>query len=115
MVIPITTNIRDYFRYYLTILNPLLKLKQREIDILSYLLLVHFANHKNPNIDNQLLTPEIKKTIRKEIKMSEASFNNHISALRKKNMLTETSLNPTLLKSYPTGTKSTLTFNFTIE
>ena len=100
MTIPIETNISDYFKLYLTILNPLLKLKTREIEILSGLLLIHYANRKDPKINEKVLSTDVKKAIRLSIKMTEASFNNHLSALRKKKMITDQGINPLLTRDY---------------
>jgi hypothetical protein len=37
--------------------------------------------------------------VRKSIGMSEASFNNHITMLRKKNMIVDKKINPTILSA----------------
>jgi len=97
MVIPLKANIAQSFKAYLHILNPVLKLKDKEIEVLSSFLSIWYINRDKENLDKLLFSTPVRKMIRKSIKMSEASFNNHITMLRKKKMIVDKKINPTIL------------------
>ena len=99
MTIPIKGDISNSLKAYLQILNPVLKLKDKEIEVLSNFLSIWYKNKKNPNIDKLLFSTPVRKMVRKAIGMSEASFNNHITMLRKKKMIVGKNLNPTILNA----------------
>jgi len=82
---------------YLQILNPVLKLKDKEIEVLSSFLSIWQSNKENENLDKMLFSTPVRKMVRKQIGMSEASFNNHITMLRKKQMIVDKKINPTIL------------------
>jgi len=103
MIIPIKADIAQSFKAYLQILNPVLKLKDKEIEVLSNFLSIWYKNKSNKDIDKLLLSTPVRKMVRKSINMSEASFNNHITMLRKKKMIVGKKLNPNIL----TGIKDT--------
>ena len=44
-----------------------------------------------------LFSTPVRKLVRNQIDMSEASFNNHITMLRKKKMIIDKKLNPSIL------------------
>ena len=83
---------------YLHILNPVLKLKDKEIEVLSSFLAIWQSNRKKANLDKMLFSTPVRKLVRKQIGMSEASFNNHITMLRKKGMIIKKNINPSILK-----------------
>ena len=97
MIIPLKANIAQSFKAYLQILNPILKLKDKEIEVLSSFLSIWYKNKNNKNIDKLLFSTPVRKMVRKSIDMSEASFNNHITMLRKKKMIINKRLNPNIL------------------
>ena len=102
MIIPIKSNISQSLKAYLQILNPVLKLKDKEIEVLSSFLSIWYKNKDRQDIDKLLLSTPVRKMVRKSIGMSEASFNNHITMLRKKKMIVGTNkqtrtTQPTLL------------------
>tara|TARA_R110000824_G_scaffold361127_2_gene548889 strand:- start:1976 stop:2323 length:348 start_codon:yes stop_codon:yes gene_type:complete len=97
MIIPLKANIAQSFKAYLQILNPILKLKDKEIEVLSSFLSIWYKNKNNKNIDKLLFSTPVRKMVRKSIDMSEASFNNHITMLRKKKMIVNKRLNPNIL------------------
>ena len=99
MIIPIKTDIAQSFKAYLQILNPVLKLKDKEIEVLSSFVSIWYKNKNNPNIEKLLFSTHIRKIIRKSINMSEASFNNHITMLRKKSMIIDKKINPSILNN----------------
>ena len=97
MVIPLKANIAQSFKAYLQILNPILKLKDKEIEVLSSFLSIWYINRDKENLDKLLFSTPVRKMIRRSIKMSEASFNNHITMLRKKKMIIDKKLNSNIL------------------
>lgn len=97
MIIPLKANIAQSFKAYIQILNPILKLKDKEIEVLSSFLSVWYKNKSNENIDKLLFSTPVRKMVRNSIDMSEASFNNHITMLRKKKMIIDKKLNPSIL------------------
>ena len=99
MIIPLKANIPKSLKAYLQILNPVLKLKDKEIEVLSSFLSVWYKNKSNPNIEKLLFSTRIRKVIRESINMSEASFNNHITMLRKKSMIIDKKINPIILSN----------------
>tara|TARA_R110002012_G_scaffold171342_2_gene336108 strand:- start:1027 stop:1374 length:348 start_codon:yes stop_codon:yes gene_type:complete len=99
MVIPLKANISQSFKAYLQVLNPVLKLKDKEIEVLSNFLSIWYKNKSKKDIDKLLFSTPVRKMVRKAIGMSEASFNNHITMLRKKKMIIEKRINPSILNS----------------
>tara|TARA_R110001592_G_scaffold129906_6_gene342710 strand:+ start:775 stop:1122 length:348 start_codon:yes stop_codon:yes gene_type:complete len=99
MIIPIKADIAQSFKAYLQILNPVLKLKDKEIEVLSNFLSIWYKNKSNKDIDKLLFSTPVRKMVRKAIGMSEASFNNHITMLRKKQMIIEKKLNPNIVNN----------------
>lgn len=97
MIIPLKANIPQSFKAYLQVLNPVLKLKDKEIEVLSNFLSIWYKNKDKETIDKLLFSTPVRKMVRKSIGMSEASFNNHITMLRKKEMIIGKKLNPNIL------------------
>jgi hypothetical protein len=98
MLIPINADIPQCLKAYLQVLNPVLQLKDKEVEVLSSFLSIWVVN-KDKEIDDKLFSTPIRKMVRKSIGMSEASFNNHITMLRKKNMIVDKKINPTILSA----------------
>ena len=99
MTIPINGNITESLKAYLQILNPVLKLKDKEIEVLSSFLSIWYKNKNNDNIEKLLFSTPIRKMVRNSIGMSEASFNNHITMLRKKKIIVDKKINNSILKN----------------
>ena len=97
MNIPIKSDIPQSMKAYLQVLNPILKLKDKEIEVLASFLSIWQSNRDNANLDKMLFSTPVRKLVRKQIDMSEASFNNHITMLRKKQMIVDKKINPTIL------------------
>ena len=97
MNIPIKSDIPQSMKAYLQVLNPILKLKDKEIEVLSSFLSIWQSNRDNANIDKMLFSTPVRKMVRKQIGMSEASFNNHITMLRKKSMIVDKKINSNIL------------------
>ena len=51
MIIPINSDIPQSMKAYLQVLNPVLKLKDKEIEVLSSFLSIWHSNRSNPNLD----------------------------------------------------------------
>ncbi len=98
MIIPIKSDIPQSLKAYLQILNPVLKLKDKEIEVLSNFLSIWHKNKDNKNLDKLLFSTPVRKMVRKSIGMSEASFNNHITMLRKKRMIVDKKINSLILE-----------------
>ena len=103
MIIPINSDIPKSMKAYLQVLNPILKLKDKEIEVLSSFLSVWQSNRNNQEINKKLFSTPVRKLVRKQIGMSEASFNNHITMLRKKQMIVEKKINPNILSAIKKG------------
>lgn len=96
MIIPVEVESKDYFKTYITCLNPILKLRPREIEVLtvlikSYFQLEEFANQghfKHTEIYNRMHGDVGRKILSDSIKMSTASFTNHIVKLKQKKVIT---------------------------
>tara|TARA_R100000781_G_C3975439_1_gene91666 strand:- start:72 stop:419 length:348 start_codon:yes stop_codon:yes gene_type:complete len=99
MIIPIKADIPKSFTAYLQILNPVLKLKDKEIEVLSNFLSIWYKNKNNDNIEKLLFSTPVRKMVRQSIGMSEASFNNHITMLRKKKMIVDKKINSSILQN----------------
>ena len=98
MIIPIKSDISQSLKAYLQILNPILKLKDKEIEVLSNFLSIWHKNKNNKDLDKLLFSTPVRKMVRKAIGMSEASFNNHITMLRKKKMIVDKKINSSILE-----------------
>ena len=96
MIIPIETDLRGFLRSYLTILNPILKLKDMEITVLSSFLMVWHPNREVEGIEEILFSTKVRKAVRESVGISEASFNNHIT---KKKIIQGKVINPSILKN----------------
>jgi DNA-binding MarR family transcriptional regulator len=89
-IIPLPpTSGSTFFRQYLELLNPLLKLRGKELDVLAELL---YYNHKLIDIPLEhrwklIFDYDTKMEIRSKLKLSDASMNNNLSALRKKGVI----------------------------
>lgn len=104
IIIPIKTNKEKFASDLLSILHPVLKLKRREKELLSTLMLLH---HNNKNIESNKLNKLLFSTqIRKRVRgfldppMSEASYNNHLSQLKEKRIIANNIISPSLMNLY---------------
>lgn len=117
MTIPIKTTEAGYFKLYLQILNPILKLVDKEIEVLSVFLDVYQKNISNPKINQYLFSTQTLKSIREHLKMDVHSFNNYKYSLRKKKMFINNTINPVILKGItPNGINNQeITYKFIIN
>lgn len=122
MIIPVSPIKQDIYKAYIMCLNPLLKLKTREIEVLDILTKTYFhlntASKKGEVPKNEIYTRMHggagRKIMRDVIKMSEASFNNHISHLKKKNVITDKGELPKFITDLETQ-KEPLKIQYIIE
>lgn len=87
----------SFFKDYVRILNPLLKLRKREAEVLEAHLRVYYINHRLPDINRLLFSLKTQRTIRKELNMSSSSFNNHKVQLRRKSAFIRHTINPLII------------------
>lgn len=113
MTLPLNIKAEDFFSYYIQILNPLLKLRKREADMLEAFLRVHYANRHLTNVNQLLFSFHSLRSIRESLDMSVASFNNHKLQLRKKQIFIGNSINP-LITKYPSKGKLDIVFSINI-
>jgi len=91
--IPIKTNKNKFYRQFLELfrsLPPFNELRSREIDVLSEIMV---QNNKYSNIQSStrslvIFSTEVRKEMRDNIGVSEEIFNNNLSGLRKRKLLT---------------------------
>ena len=120
MNIPISTTIDKFFIITTKILNPVLKLSNMELNVLSCLLLLAYANRdkKKELLESELLSYKSRVAVRSKLDISEASLNNNISTLKKKGLLIKTNYGFKLSKNietmFPIGNKLNINFNITL-
>ena len=88
-VVPVTTNKERFFRQYVELLNPILNLRGKELDVLAKLL---YCNNEKQYIKAQdrwinIFSYENKVDMRSDLGLSDASFANNLSSLRKKGVI----------------------------
>lgn len=116
----ISTSKKEIFRYWLEFLKPYHKLRQKEIEVLSLMLYYRYELSRevaNPKLVNKLLfSTDTRNQIREDLdNMGQKVFNNLLSSLRKKKVLSEGNvINPVLIPSM-TEDGFQLIFNFEID
>ncbi len=90
-------NLENFFRMWLVILQPFLKLRNKELELLSKLLyhryLISLEVKNKEMLDELLFSNKVKKQIMKEIDLPEHGYNNLLSSLRKKQIINDKSIN----------------------
>ncbi|MAH44671.1 hypothetical protein CMI37_02530 [Candidatus Pacearchaeota archaeon] len=115
--VPIKTTKGKFFRQYLELLNPLLRLRGKELDVLAEIL---YYNHKLEKIPEKhrwklIFDYDTKTEICQKLQLSDASLNNNLSALRKKGIIKKNKVTNGFL-IYPNNyCKLTFSFNITTE
>jgi len=97
MIIPIPANPRNFFRMSLELIKPippLNKLRPKELDVLSEFL---YYNYKYKDLDPSvrwkvIFDYDTKMEMKEYLSMDEQSFNNHLTTLRKNNILSKRSI-----------------------
>lgn len=91
--ITIKVNDRSFYRSFLEVLKsraPIDKLRPKELDVLAELMYRHAKLHEM-NVDEKydiLFSTRMRKDMRESIGISEESFNNNLSILRKAGLIT---------------------------
>ena len=113
--IPIKTTEDKFYRQYLELINPLLKLRGKELDVLAQLLLYNNSLKDIPEEHRWkiIFDYDTKTKIRTELDLSDASMNNNLSALRKKGIIENNKVLKNFLV-YPNGAVK-ITFNFDLK
>ena len=115
--IPIRTTENKFFRQYLELLNPLLRLRGKELDVLAEIL---YHNHKLDKIPEKhrwklIFDYDTKTEIRTKLDLSDASLNNNLSALRKKGIIRKNKVSDNFLVHPSNYCKLTFSFNITAD
>lgn len=101
----------------LGILNPVLKLKDRELDVLSSLIKVYHGNKHVPTeaIDKIIDTPQVRKAVQDLLGMNKNHYAYLICQLKKKKGLNKDGTVPEgLLKTFPRGGIGEVKFIFKV-
>jgi len=121
MQIPIKTNLGNFFRVAIRVLNPVLKLSNKEVDVLSNILLILYSNRtaSKDKLERNLLSYKSRVALRSKLDISEASLNNNISILKKKGIIVKTdngfSVSEPIRMIIPTNDELSITFNISIK
>lgn len=87
----------QFFKTWLTILQPFLKLRDKELEILAKLLyhryLISVEVKNKEMLDELLFSSKIRKQIMLELNMPEYAYNNLLTCLRKKKVIQGKSIN----------------------
>jgi len=115
-VIPINTEIRTFFRQYVHVLKPVLRLNDRESDILGELM---YANYKHRDLKEDIrykiiFDYDTRVDMRNALGISEASFNNGLTTLRRSGIIVNNRLSKNLLV-IPESNRFCLSFLFSIN
>ena len=118
-------DLRDFFFKYLELVNPFLKLRQKERKVLAYFMYFNtvlskkYVDKEDPAKWRELFSPEIKSQICENLQLSPSNLANNITVLRKKKYIiggkeAKNMLHP-ILRMYPTQETHKLTFEFHIN
>ena len=113
--IPIKCTNKNFYRYYVELLNPIIKLRKKELDVLAQLL---YYDNKYKELEEKIrykiiFDQDTKLEIREALNLSEASLNNNLSELRKKKIIKDNQITKGY-RVYP-GEDNQLIFNFVIH
>jgi|AntDeeMinimDraft_6_1070357.scaffolds.fasta_scaffold31783_1 DNA-binding MarR family transcriptional regulator len=92
---------KKFFRLWITLLQPFLKLSEQELNILAYLLYyrhIILKEVKNKSIVNDLLfNTKTRNKIKEDLNIPGYSFNNKLTSLRKKGLIVDNVLNQKII------------------
>jgi len=90
-----------FFIMWLMILQPFLKLRNKELELLAKLLyhryLISLEVKNKEMLDELLFSSKIKKKILAELDIQEYAYNNLLSCLRKKKIVNDKSINKQII------------------
>lgn len=113
MIIPITCREKEFYRYYTELLNPIMELRKRALDVLAELM-YHYQELSSYPEDIKwklLFDYDTKKKIAEELDISMDVLNNNLTELRKKNIIIDGKL-VKACRIQPKDDKYELTFRF---
>lgn len=91
----------NFFKMWLMILQPFLKLRNKELELLAKMLyhrhLISLEVKNKEMLDELLFSTKIKKKILQELDIPEYAYNNLLTCLRKKNVINDKSINKQII------------------
>lgn len=104
----------QFFKLWINMLQPFLKLRKQEVEMLSKMLYFRYkiscAVEDKSLIDAILFSEENRKKMREELKYEVYTFNNNLTILRKKGLVKDKSINVVIIPNVERGFEN---FNFT--
>lgn len=86
----------QFFKIWLTILQPFLKLRKKELELLARLLyhrhLISLEVRNKEMLDELLFSSKYRKQVMKDLNMPEYAYNNLLTCLRKKEIIVDNSI-----------------------
>lgn len=116
--IPITKDTRGFFRAYVELLKPFLKLRNRQADLFAELL---YENYLRSDIKDKsdrfklILEQDNRKKIEERLGMTTAVFRNSLTILRNKKLLDKLNRIPDPYLAIPEKNNFELKFQFIIK
>lgn len=114
-------NEENFFWAWLKILQPFLKLRKQEVQVLSKLLYYRYRIMNVNNITNEVIVNELlfgtqyRKKIRADLELEDYSFNNILTSLRKKDIIVNNEINNKVIPRVDNNFKNfKLIYNFEI-
>lgn len=115
----IKTNVKNFFKHWLTLTKPLHKLKPQEMNALSSLLYHYFEFKKEIKNDDLAwkltFDYDTKHKIYEELSVIEGSFNNTLYALRKKGVIKDNKINKSFIPVLDLSKDKTYSLIFKFE
>lgn len=116
IVLPLKTEKKKFYRQYVQLINPILGLNKRQLDVFGLLLYYHdsFSSLEGKAKWKMLFDYDTKLAMAEELGMNQPAFHNYITALRRKNILKDREINQKYLYVLPKNcTTFELTYKFT--
>lgn len=105
---------RDFFRWWCIYMRPMVKLTDKEIDVVSSFLRQRWELSKvisDPAVlDSQLMSNDIKDRVIADCNITKQHFYVLMSSLRKNNVITEAGINPRLIPNIRKNDDGTFQF-----
>ena len=97
----ITVDKKGFFKLWLTLIQPYLNLRNKEIEVLSKFLEYRYDISKRVSSDDEinyiLFSTKIRKDIQGDLDITESSLNNILASLRKKGYIIDNNINKKLI------------------
>lgn len=110
----ISVNEEQFFKLWINMIQPFLKIRKQEIDMLAKMLYYRYkiscTVEDKTLIDSLLFSEENRKIMREELKYEVYTFNNNLTILRKKKLVIGKSINLAIVPNLDKGFEN---FNFT--